>query len=794
MIFTTSILNQILPLEQITSAMLYSTLNKIGLEVESFCLRVAPKGVVVGKILECTKHPDATKLNVCQVAINGVEGAYETRQIVCGAPNAREGIYVAVALEGAQLPEITIKKAVLRGVESCGMLCSTTELGFPKLNDGIVELDASMGELVIGKELSAYPIFNDEVYEISITPNRGDCMSLMGVARDLSVAFDLEFKPLNAPKVCDNAPGIGRVLQIVANNKHDASLLFQALETTPSVMPLSVNMLLAHNGILEGCWLKDAINFSTLFSGVIVNAYPQSFCQLDSQKSVLTLKKDEQGFESIYYEDKKLSSIGINLCTYETQEQCASANYEKDAKEFIILEASYIAPEIIAQKVLETKAKVDAKLFQRTSRGSSPDLKVGLSILSGLLLGENGILYADAQELMDIPTKESISLDIALMARVIGVHLEKVKVVTILKALGFEVETLSDNNDLIIAKPPLFRHDIVGFQDVAEEIIRFYGIDNVPSTPLPFVQNNQANDASKEYYFKRNLAKKAVGAGFNEAVHFVFDDKEKLQSYGFEVLREDLELLNPITEDLNTLRSTLLLGLLRAVSRNFNNGFNAISLFEMGAVYDKMRTQKSKIAFIQSGLLAEERYPNAKGILGDFFGFCDRIARVIGEFSLESLESNVKLFHNGQCAKVLQNGKMLGVIATLHPKVAKEFGLSEAGETYLCELDLALLKESLPKVKMYSKFQKAQRDLSIVVDKTIPYFKIRECITNLKVPSVVSFYPLDTYWDSTLQDKISLTIRFGLQSDSKTLEEKDISAAMETILEALKAKFAVELR
>ncbi|MDY5557699.1 phenylalanine--tRNA ligase subunit beta [Helicobacter sp.] len=793
MIFTTSILSQILPLEQITSAMLYSTLNKIGLEVESFCVKVAPNGVVVGKILECKKHPDATKLNVCQVAIGGVEGAYETRQIVCGAPNAREGIYVAVALEGAQLPEIAIKKAVLRGVESCGMLCSTTELGFPKLNDGIVELDSSMGELIIGKELCAYPIFNDAVYEISITPNRGDCMSLMGVARDLSVAFDLELKPLNVSKACDNAPGIGRVLQIVANSKHDASLLFQALETTPSTMPLNVNMLLAYNEILEGYWLKDAINFSTLFSGVIVNAYPQSFCQLDSQKAVLTLKKDEKGFESIYCGEKKLSSIGINLCAYDTQKQCVSTQCGKDTKEFIILEASYIAPEIIAQKVLETKEKVDTKLFQRTSRGSSPDLKTGLSLLSGLLLGENGVLYADAQELIDIPAKDSISLDIALMARVIGVHLEKVKVVTILKALGFEVETLSDNN-LIIAKPPLFRHDIVRFQDIVEEIIRFYGIDSVPSTPLPFVQNNQANDASKEYYFKRNLAQKAVGVGFNETVHFVFDDKEKLQNYGFEVLCEDLELLNPITEDLNTLRSTLLLGLLRAVSRNFNNGFNAISLFEIGAVYDRMRIQKSKIAFIQSGLLAEEQYPNAKGIQGNFFSFCDRIARVIGGFSLEPLESSVKLFHSGQCAKVLRNGKTLGMIATLHPKVAKEFGLSEVGETYLCELDLKLLTESLPKVKMYSKFQKTQRDLSIVVDKAIPYFKIRECIANLQVPSIVSFYPLDVYSDSTLQDKISLTIRFGLQSDSKTLEEKDISEAMEIVLNALKTKFAVELR
>lgn len=137
-------------------------------KVESFQRNIAPKKVVVGKILECQKHPDATKLNVCQVAISGSEGAYQIRQIVCGAPNARAGINVAVALEGAELPQVTIQKAVLRGVESCGMLCSTTELGFPKVNDGIVELDESMGEIVIGKELSEYSHFNEEVFEISL--------------------------------------------------------------------------------------------------------------------------------------------------------------------------------------------------------------------------------------------------------------------------------------------------------------------------------------------------------------------------------------------------------------------------------------------------------------------------------------------------------------------------------------------------------------------------------------------------------------------------------------------------
>lgn len=790
MIFTRSILSQVLPIEEISGEEICKVLNKIGLEVESFQKNIAPKKVVVGKILECQKHPDATKLNVCQVAIGGEEGAYETRQIVCGAPNARADIYVAVALEGAELPQVKIQKAILRGVESCGMLCSTTELGFPKVNDGIVELDTSIVELIIGKELREYPYFNEEVYEISITPNRGDCMSLLGIARDLSAAFKLECKALcPMPKISENVPGIGRVLQVIASDKHRTSLLFKVIEAKPFLLPLGAVLFLAYNDVLTEDWLGNALRFSMLFSGVLLNAYPQDLRQLTSKngKVVLNLKQDEQGFESIYQEDRKLSVIGINGYT---ENLSRKVNLNEEGREFIILEASYIPPEVIAQKAMESKPKVDERIFTFSSRGSNTDLNLGLSVLSNLLLNGDAVLYNDTQEVLEVQSKTPITVEIPLLSRVIGVELDKLQVVNILRALEFKVE-ISSNENLIVATPPVFRHDVVGFQDIAEEIIRFYGIDNIPSQPLSFIQQEQTNDALRFYRFRRNLSKKAVSVGFNEVVHFVFENKEKLQAYGFSVLENQLELINPITQDLNTLRSTLLLGLLRAAEQNRNNGFGAISLSEVGVVYDKWRNQSDKMAFLQSGFLSEERYPNAKGIKGDYFEFCDRIARVIGEFSLESFKSEIGLFHSGQCARILQNGKEIGILATLHPQVALDLGLDS---TYLCEISLESLKDTLPQVKMYSKFQKTQRDLSVVLDKEIPYFKLRMAIDKLKIPHLVGFYPLDIYQDDKLGDKLSLTIRFELQSEMKTLEEKDITEVIYQILEMLKTEFNVELR
>lgn len=791
MIFTRSILNQILPIENVLGEEICRVLNRIGLEVESFQTNIAPKKVVVGKILECQKHPDATKLNVCQVAIGGEESAPQMRQIVCGAPNARAGIYVAVALEGAELPEITIKKANLRGVESCGMLCSTSELGFPQINNGIVELDPSIGELIIGKELREYSCFNEEVYEVAITPNRGDCMNLFGIARDLSVALKLECKALcSMPKVSENAPGIGRVLQVVASEKHKSSLLFNVIEAKPFLLPLNAILFLAYNDSLTQDWLGNALRFSMLLSGVLLNVYPRNFCQLEDKngKVLLNLKKDSQGFECIYQGDKKLSTIGISGYT---ENPNAEENQTNEARELMILEASYIPPEIIAQKVMETKPKtIDERIFAYSSRGSNMNLNIGLSVLSNLLLNGDAVLYNDTQELLEVQAKEPITIEIPLLSRVIGVELDKLRVINILRALEFKVEISGDEN-LIVATPPAFRHDVVGFQDIAEEIIRFYGIDNVPSVPLSFIQKDQTNEALRLYRFRRNLAQKAIGVGFNEVVHFLFENKEKLQGYGFPVLESQLELVNPITQDLNTLRSTLLLGLLRAAEQNRNNGFCAMSFSEIGAVYDRWRNQSEKMAFLQSGFLSEERYPNAKGIKGNYFEFCDRIARVIGEFNLEALKSEIGLFHPGQCAKVLQNGKEIGILATLHPQVALELGLDC---TYLCEISLESLKSALPQVKMVSKFQKTQRDLSVVLKNEIPYYKLKAAINRLEIPYIAKFYPLDVYQDEKLGDKLSLTIRFELQSDTKTLEEKDISEAINQVLSLLKREFNVELR
>ena len=789
MIFTRSILNEVLFLEN-SSEEICKSLNNIGLEVESFKKISAPSKVVVGKVLECQKHPDATKLNVCQVAIATNGDNYEIRQIVCGAKNVREGMYVAVALEGAVLPSVTIKKAKLRGIDSCGMLCSTSELGFPSVCDGIVELDSSIGKLIIGKELREYSSFCDEVYEISITPNRGDCMSLLGIARDLSVAFGVEMQKIKKINIPDSSPGIGRVLHVVSDDKIDSSVLYMAFELALCPTNLKNALFLAYNENLCSDYLKNALNFTTLYSGVIMNAYPQNFCHLgdaNQDKIILHVKKDEKGFDSVYFNDTKLSTIGIN--------NYISCNNNNLGNEFIIVEASYIPPYVVSSNVCNNKPKdLDLHIFQRSSRGSNPNLSLGFDILCEMIIcdckEQNCVIYKDTQEIITYTENESITIDTKLVSKIIGKEVEKTEIINILKALEFEVEISSDDT-LLSVKAPLFRHDINNVADISEEIIRFIGIDNINSIPYSMVQQNQSTDWSHMYKLRRNLAKVAVCLGFNETIHFVFFSKERLKSYGFETLKEELDLTNPITNDLNTLRSTLLCGLLDSAILNKNNGFTNISLFELGSAYTQDREEKILFSFIQSGFVNKEHFPVTKGYKGDFFTFANRISNIIGEFELRECSSNISLFHPGQCAKMFQRGQEIGIISTLHPKIANTFGLDT---TYLCEVDIKKLESNTHSVKSYSKFQKTTRDLSIVISNEIPYFKIRDAILLLNIQEILKFYPLDVYRDEKLGENNSLTIRFELQSMDKTLEDKDIVMITDRILESLKKIFNIELR
>lgn len=786
MIFTRAMISPLVAIGTIPSERIYKTLNDIGLEVDSYRHQRVADRVVVAKVLECQKHPDADKLNVCQVDVGG-----EVRQIVCGAKNVAAGQWVAAALEGAILSEtLTIKKATLRGVESHGMLCSSTELGLPKLNEGIMLLDDSIGELELGKPLHEYPLFNDDVFEIDITPNRGDCLSLYGVARELSAAYEIGFSEHPSEPEEDNVLGIGRVLQVSHEGNLSASLLYKTVQLGDLHLPLSIALALGYNDLLGENPLQNFIQYATLSSGVCIKAYRHDFCttiphdEEKSTKASIFIKRDEQGLESVYAGEKKLSTIGIS------QSKESQPGSETGV---VILEASYIPPSIVSEATARAKIEKDSALFYRASRGSNPHLTSGITLLSALLGKRGGtLIYSGTHELTQTYPTPTITLDLASLAKLIGQEVPKAKVVSLLKALKFEVDLAADDSFLAI-RPPLFRHDIQNRQDIAEEVVRILGIDTILAKPLQFAEKRRTDEAYHLYKHHRHLAKRAISVGFGETIHFVFNQKSRLAEWGYPTLAPESDLLNPITSELDTLRPTLLLSLLDSVARNKNLGYSKIALFEIGSTYSTTREERHSLAFVASGLEREAIYPTPKGVAWSLFSFADKIASVIGDFSLEQrAPQNEKLFHPAQCAYIIQNNERIGTIAKLHPLAQEAFGIEES---YLAEIDLDALEIPFPKAQGFSKFPQTQRDLTVLISKNHPFSALRQEIKKLSIPEIKELFPLDLYHDEKLPaDLVSLTIRLMIQSDSKTLGEEEISQITQRVLEVLEQRFGAKLR
>ncbi|WQR75650.1 phenylalanine--tRNA ligase subunit beta [Helicobacter pylori] len=739
-------------------------LSCLGLEVESCVSCVAPKNVVVGKVLEKAPHKNAEKLSVCQVDIGK-----EVLQIVCGAKNVVPNQFVPVALNGALIGSTTIAKTELRGVESCGMICSSSELGFPKINDGILELDESVGELVLGKELNEYAPFNTHVLEISLTPNRGDCLSVLGIAREISVFYNTPLKPIKAL----NFTPTSDLITLSVGENIESHLAYYLICNHSLKTPLNIKLSLAHNNALSENDLNNFIEFSAHFSGVILNAYSLNATPID-----LSVKNDENNLESVYINHQKRSTIAIKH-----QDQ-------KDLSECLLLEASYTDPISLSLKLHALKDKTlqkDNALIYRSTRGSNPNLSDGLNLLSTQLKAT----ILESKQTQHSLKDRTLTFQLEDITEILGLVVEKEKIQGILKNLGFKVSTKEPNSkpQILEVIVPNFRHDIKTIQDIAEEILRFVGIDNLVSKPLHCVSSKNSNPHYDTHRFFENLKHKALACGFKEVVHYVFYSKEKQQKLGFEVLEDPLELQNPITTELNTLRTSLVCGLLDASLRNKNLGFKSIALYEKGSVYNAKREEIQKLGFLVSGLQKKESYPDAKGKAWDFYSFAECVSKVIGDFSLEKLTAQTPINHPYQSAKIIQNNEVIGVIAKIHPKVIQEWDLFES---YYAEIDAFKLKRPTMLLKPFSIYPSSVRDLTLIIDENTAFSRIKKALKDAQIPNLSEILPLDIFKES--DNTIALSVRCVIHSLEKTLNDEEVNSVVQKALEILEKEFNARLK
>ncbi|GAA7628659.1 phenylalanine--tRNA ligase subunit beta [Helicobacter pylori] len=745
-------------------AKLCENLSCLGLEVESCMLCAAPKNVVVGKVLEKAPHKNAEKLSVCQVGVGK-----EVLQIVCGAKNVAPNQFVPVALNGALIGSTTIAKTELMGVESCGMICSSSELGFPKINDGILELDESVGELILGKELNEYAPFNTHVLEISLTPNRGDCLSVLGIAREVSAFYHTPLKPIKALNFTPKSD----LITLSAGENIESHLAYYLVCNHSLKTPLNVKLSLAHNNALSENDLNNFLEFSAHFSGVIMNAYSLNATPID-----LSVKNDENNLESVYINHQKRSTIAIKH-----QDQ-------KDLSERLLLEASYIDPVSLSLKLHVLKDKTlqkDNALIYRSARGSNPNLLDGLNFLSAHLKAA----VLESKQTQHALKDRTLTFQLEDITEILGLAVEEEKIQDILKNLGFKVSIKEPNSkpQILEVVAPNFRHDIKTIQDIAEEILRFVGIDNLVSKPLNCVSSKNSNPHYDTHRFFENLKHKALACGFKEVIHYVFYSKEKQQKLGFEVLEDPLELQNPITTELNTLRTSLVCGLLDASLRNKNLGFKSIALYEKGSVYNSKREEIQKLGFLASGLQKKESYPDAKGKAWDFYSFAECVSKVIGDFSLERLTAQTPINHPYQSAKIIQNHEIIGTIAKIHPKVIQELDLFES---YYAEIDAFKLKRPAMLLKPFSIYPSSVRDLTLIIDENTAFSKIKKALEDAQIPNLSEILPLDIFKES--DNTIALSVRCVIHSLEKTLNDEEVNSAVQKVLEILEKEFNARLK
>ncbi len=764
MIVSRNWLNGFVDISAISNKDILNTLDSLGLEVESITTVGIPDKVVVGRVLECERVEGSSKLNNCKVDVGS--GVVD---IVCGASNVAKDMFVAVAVVGCELDNgMKIEARKLKGLDSNGMICSLGELGITSstsLSDGILSLD-NLKDLEIGKALNTYDIFNDDIIEIELTANRGDCLNVIGVARELALKFDLKFNETFKPQIEINE----KIKLDIKDDSSNVDFHYCVISDENLSLDFQKELFLAFADKSYFNKIEALALYIRHTTGVNASVYNINDDELNNISC-----DNQDGFDVLKINDDMQSKISI----FREKELKNSEKY--------LLEFSYIDPLIANETVYETKIKTSHELFYFTQRGSNNNLDMALNCLLSIDDGQEIISNVVKKNKTYNKTKIDISFD--YINNVIGNEIDKQKCIDILSGLG--IESPSDEFFLLL-EIPIFRHDIVSKQDVAEEILRVIGIDNINAIPLASRDVKINKDGYNKYLFSKNLRKASKIAGFSEHISFLFTEKKTLLEYGFPVISADKDLINPISGELDTIKTTNIVNLLDAVLINKKHQFNDISLFEIASIFDSDRNEREVISFIHSGLNEKANIKNPKPNAIDFYEFANNISEVIGNFDLELINDDelIDIYHPYQSANIIQNNKKIGVISKVHLNVLAKLKLQD---TFFAEIDLDMIRNENKSYQNISKFPIVYRDLSIVSENKQGFYIIKKHIESLDIKELVRFYPCDLY---KIDDKEnSISIRFELQSFEKTLEEKDIEdVVMGKIFNSLNTSLGLELR
>jgi len=759
-------------------------LTMAGLEVEALVPAAPPfSDVVVAEILSAERHPDADRLRVCRVDI----GETSPLTIVCGAPNAAAGLKVPCARAGAKLPGLEIKVAKVRGIESFGMLCSTRELGLEGAADGLMVLD---DDAPVGEDFRSYLNLDDTLITLKLTPNRADCLSIQGLAREVGAITATETR---LPEIHEVASEIGDTLAVRVSVPEACPLYLgrvvrgiDAQAATPrwmaerlersGIRPVSAPVDITNYVLLELGQPMHAFALSRLHGGIEVR-----MACAGERLELLNGQTVELDADMLVVAD---DSGPVALAGIMGGQPTSVETVTVD----VFLEAAFFAPAAIAGRARRLGLSTDSS--HRFERGVDYGAtRKAMERATGLMIdicgGRAGPLVECAGSL---PQRDPVALRLARLNRVVGIPLEADVVARNLAALGATVER---QDDALIVTPPSFRFDLAIEEDLIEEAVRLHGYDNIPahppaapSTMLPQDETLLGEDAIRQMM---------VDQDYQEVVTYSFVDPawESALQAGF----DPLALVNPIASQLSVMRTTLWGGLLDALRHNLNRQQDRVRLFELGRVYlsdAESLSQPMRLGGLVYGPVQPEQW-GAPARRADFFDVKGDLERLF-EGTLVSRRGEHPSLHPGQCARLELSGDPIGWLGVLHPRLVQVFDLPAA--PVLFELDSeAVARRVLPQHVSLSRFPLVRRDLAFVMSSDVAAGEVLTTMQNVAPAIVQSLGVFDEYrGPGVAENQKSLAFRVVMQDTERTLTDKEVDDVVARLADTVIREHGAVLR
>ncbi|MBK9322719.1 MAG: phenylalanine--tRNA ligase subunit beta [Bdellovibrionaceae bacterium] len=785
-------------------------LTRAGLEVEETINRAKDyEAVVVGLILEKDKHPDADKLSLCRVTTG--EGV--VHQIVCGAQNHKTNDRVIVALPGAVLPgNFVIKKAKVRGVESGGMLCSYKELGLANESDGIAILNPAAP---IGQPFAEYGGYDDVIFELKVTPNRADCLSHYGLAREIACILGRELKPLES-----------RLSLSDSSTKKQISLEVKNSELCPRYAGRFVSGVTVKESPewlkkrLEGVGLNpinnivDVTNYVMMEFGQPLHAFDAKL--IEGRKIVVAAAGVSEKFKTL--DGTELNLQGSELMIRDSQRPIAMAgvvggqNSGVNAETTdIFIEAAYFLP-MSVRKTSRTHG-IETDSAYRFSRGVDPQGVVRAMDRAADLIVQlaGGSAYGDHHDYYPNPVKKTaIEISVKMVSDRLGYEAEEQKFVGFMRRLGCEVSGGSGKYSVL---PPTFRFDLEQDMDLVEEYARLHGYENIPESLPVFLASPAFHD--KTFMLNMKLGQTLRGQGYSQAFNYSFvsghgqrkflGGVEGLKAAGLAVSEEGIKVMNPLNEEMDIMRCSLAMGLFKNLTMNFNYGNHQGRLYEVGPCFYKVESdykETNRTGIMAWGHLSQLWSKTAEHpLVFEVKAAVEVLLRSlnISSFNWVSPQSRSEapaFLHSGQFAHLLVEGKKVGYLGTLHPVLLEEHKVRVP--VAFAELDLDQLYKGQPRSYRFeslSKFPAVERDFAFVMKKSTKVGELIKEIRKIGTGILTKADIFDVYEGDKLEKgQKSVAIRLTFQDKNATLQDQQVVDVSQKIVESLKKQFGVALR